>query len=67
MRDHAWRAARDTTLALLPVGYADGLPRPAGPRGEVLLGGRRRRVAGRISMDQTVVEAGPGCRPGDIA
>jgi alanine racemase len=65
--DHAWRAARATTLALLPVGYADGLPRRAGPSGEVLLGGRRRRVAGRISMDQTVVEAGPGCRPGDVA
>ncbi|MBB4764492.1 alanine racemase [Amorphoplanes digitatis] len=65
--DHAWRATRDTTLALLPVGYADGLPRPAGPHAEVLLGGRRCRVAGRISMDQIVVEAGAGCRPGDIA
>lgn len=58
--DHTWRAARDTTLALLPVGYADGLPRNAGPRAEVLLGGRRCRIAGRISMDQIVVDTGPG-------
>ncbi|XVV16047.1 alanine racemase [Actinoplanes sp. CA-131856] len=65
--DHTWRAARDTHLALLPVGYADGLPRGAGPRAEVLLGGRRCRVAGRISMDQTVVETGPEVRPGDTA
>ncbi|MBB2948283.1 alanine racemase [Actinoplanes lutulentus] len=64
---HVWRAPRDTTLALLPAGYADGLPRIAGPRAEVLLGGRRRRIAGRISMDQIVVEAGPDCRPGDTA
>ncbi|GAA0463884.1 alanine racemase [Paractinoplanes deccanensis] len=65
--DHTWRAARDTCLALLPVGYADGLPRAAGPWAEVLLGGRRCRVAGRISMDQIVVEAGPGVRIGDTA
>jgi alanine racemase len=76
--DHTWRAPHDTTLALLPVGYADGLPRSAGPHAEVLLGGRRCRIAGRISMDQTVVDAGPvafppagreghGPRPGDTA
>ncbi|WP_433366340.1 alanine racemase [Actinoplanes sp. CA-142083] len=67
--DHTWRAPRDTTLALLPVGYADGLPRSAGPRGEVLLGGRRCRIAGRISMDQIVVDTGPGegVRVGDVA
>jgi alanine racemase len=63
--DHAWRAPRDTTLALLPLGYADGLPRNAGPRAEVLLNGRRCGVAGRISMDQTVIDAGPGLRLGD--
>ncbi|XVU28916.1 alanine racemase [Actinoplanes sp. CA-054009] len=65
--DHTWRAAHDTHLALLPVGYADGLPRGAGPQAEVLLGGRRCRVAGRISMDQTVVETDPEVRPGDTA
>jgi alanine racemase len=55
---HTWHAPRATTLALLPVGYADGLPRAASGRAEVLLRGRRRPVVGRISMDQVVVDAG---------
>jgi alanine racemase len=49
-----------TWLALLPVGYADGLPRSASNRAEVLVRGRRCPVVGRISMDQTVVDLGPG-------
>lgn len=56
---HAWVTPRATTLALLPVGYADGLPRVASGRAEVLLAGRRRPVVGRISMDQVVVDVGP--------
>ena len=48
-----------TWLALLPVGYADGLPRSASNRAEVLVKGRRRPVVGLISMDQTVVDLGP--------
>lgn len=48
----------ETTLALVPVGYGDGIPRAASNRGEVLLGGRRRRIAGRVSMDQVVVDCG---------
>lgn len=55
---HAWTAPRDTTLALLPLGYADGLPRVAGPHAEVLVQGVRRPLAGRVSMDMTVVDAG---------
>lgn len=47
-----------TTLALVPAGYADGIPRSATGRAEVLLGGARRRVIGRIAMDQFVVDAG---------
>ncbi len=43
-------------LALLPVGYADGLRRELSNRGFVLLGGRRVPVVGRVSMDQTVVD-----------
>lgn len=63
---HAWTAARDTTLALLPLGYADGLPRVAGRRATVLVHGARRPLAGRISMDMTVVDAGDlMVRPGD--
>lgn len=53
-----WLAPRRTHLALLPLGYADGLPRAALGRAEVLLRGRRCPVVGRISMDQVVVDVG---------
>ncbi len=56
--DHTHRTTRPTNLALLPLGYADGLPRTASGRAEVWLAGARRRVVGRISMDQTVVDLG---------
>jgi len=55
---HTWRAERPTTLALVPLGYADGIPRHASSRAEVLLAGRRRPVVGRIAMDQFVVDVG---------
>jgi alanine racemase len=65
---HTWRALRATTLALLPLGYADGLPRAASGRAEVLLRGRRRPVVGRISMDQVVVDVGDEpVQPGETA
>ncbi|MFC4001503.1 alanine racemase [Prauserella oleivorans] len=53
-----WTAPRDTTLALVPVGYADGVPRTLSGRMDVWLGGRRRPVAGRVCMDQLVVDCG---------
>lgn len=53
-----YRTPRETTLALVPVGYADGIPRTAGPDAAVRLGGRRRPIAGRIAMDQFVVDCG---------
>jgi alanine racemase len=57
---------RETTLALLPVGFADGIPRAASGRGEVLVRGRRRPVVGRVAMDQCVVDVGDEpVRPGD--
>ena len=56
--DHVWRAPAPTTLALVPLGYADGVPRAASNRGEVLLGGKRRPVRGRIAMDQFLVDVG---------
>ena len=56
--DHVWRAPAATTLALVPVGYADGVPRAASNRAEVLLGGKRRPVRGRIAMDQFLVDVG---------
>ncbi|HEY5335653.1 MAG TPA: alanine racemase [Mycobacteriales bacterium] len=55
---HQWHADVPTTLALVPLGYADGIPRNATNVGEVLLAGRRRRVAGRVCMDQFVVPVG---------
>jgi len=49
---------RRTNLALLPLGYGDGLPRSASGRAEVLVRGRRRPLVGRFSMDMVVVDTG---------
>lgn len=56
--DYLHRAATETTLALVPLGYADGVPRQASGAGPVRIGGRDFRVAGRIAMDQFVVDVG---------
>ncbi|SDF67215.1 alanine racemase [Lentzea fradiae] len=53
-----WTARRDTNLALVPTGYADGVPRALSGRMEVFLEGRRRPVVGRVCMDQVVVACG---------
>lgn len=53
-----YRAPDPTTLALVPLGYADGVPRQASGAGPVTIGGRSLRVAGRIAMDQFVVDVG---------
>lgn len=53
-----YRTTAPTTLALIPLGYADGIPRAASNRGEILVAGRRRRIAGRVAMDQLVVDCG---------
>ncbi len=55
---HRYTTARETTLALVPLGYADGIPRAATNIGEVLFGGRRRRIAGTVCMDQFVLDVG---------
>lgn len=55
---HTWTTPTETTLALVPVGYADGVPRALSGRMEVWLGGRRRPVVGRVCMDQIVVDCG---------
>jgi len=49
-------AERGMRLALLAIGYADGLRRELSNVGEVLIRGKRARIAGRISMDVTVVD-----------
>ncbi|BBY95940.1 alanine racemase [Mycobacterium gallinarum] len=55
---HTWIAERDTTLALLPIGYADGVFRNLSGRIDVLINGRLRRSVGRVCMDQLVVDVG---------
>lgn len=61
-----WRAARETTVATVGLGYADGYPRNATGQAEVLVGGERRPVLGRICMDQLMVDVtGLDVRPGD--
>jgi alanine racemase len=57
---HTWVADCDTTVALIPLGYADGIFRALGGRIDVLINGRLRRSVGRICMDQFVVDLGPG-------
>ena len=51
-----WTTSRRTKLALMPVGYADGLARLMSGRGDVLIRGRRARIVGAISMDMTIVD-----------
>jgi len=63
-----YRTERATTVATIPVGYADGYPRALSSRADVLIGGRRCRVAGAVTMDQTVVDCGDlDVAPGDEA
>jgi len=51
------RLARDTRIAILCAGYGDGIPRALSNRGQVLIGGTRCPILGRVTMDQTIVDA----------
>ncbi|MCX4640545.1 alanine racemase [Streptomyces platensis] len=63
---HRYRTARETTLGLVPLGYADGVPRHASQAGPVLVAGRQHTVAGTVCMDQFVVDLGDAsAAPGD--
>lgn len=55
---HRYVTPGATTLGLVPVGYADGIPRHASGAGPVLVDGKWYTVAGRIAMDQFVVDLG---------
>ncbi|NLU72399.1 alanine racemase [Streptomyces sp. HNM0575] len=55
---HTYRTPGATTLGLVPLGYADGVPRHASGTAPVLAAGKLRTVAGRIAMDQFVVDLG---------
>ncbi len=56
---HVYVTDRETVLGLVPMGYADGIPRNATNVGPVLVDGRPGRVSGRVCMDQFVVDLGP--------
>ena len=56
--DHTYTTSTDTTMAIVPLGYADGIPRLASSRGPVSIGGQRFTVAGRVSMDQVSIDVG---------
>ncbi|WP_327681257.1 alanine racemase [Streptomyces sp. NBC_00467] len=55
---HHYVTSHETTLGLVPLGYADGIPRHASGRGPLLVGGERHTIAGRVAMDQFVVDLG---------
>jgi alanine racemase len=55
---HRYVTSDETNLGLVPLGYADGVPRNATNVGPVLVGGRRRTIAGVVCMDQFVVDLG---------
>lgn len=63
----SWRAERESTIATLPVGYADGYDRLLSGRAEVLVRGQRAPLAGRVSMDLLTVDVTdvPGVEVGD--
>ncbi len=64
-----WSSPAPVTIATLPLGYADGVPRIASNKMDVLIGGTRCRQVGRVCMDQLMAEVprGTGVRPGDEA
>ncbi|MGN0353688.1 MAG: alanine racemase [Muricoprocola sp.] len=67
--DYTWRAPRDTRIATLPFGYADGYPRNLKGKGMVTIHGVRCPIVGVICMDQCMVDIGdvPQARIGDTA
>jgi alanine racemase len=63
-----YRLDAESTVATVPIGYADGVPRRLSEAGgEVLIRGRRHRIAGAVTMDQLMVDCGPAAEvaPGD--
>ncbi|GIJ26178.1 alanine racemase [Micromonospora qiuiae] len=65
---HTYTTEREANLALVPLGYADGVPRHASNAGPVQLGGARRTISGRVCMDQFMLDCGDDpVAAGDVA
>jgi alanine racemase len=65
---HTYHTSDETTLAVVPLGYGDGVPRAASNAAPVALGGRWRTIAGRVCMDQIVLDcADDAVAAGDVA
>jgi alanine racemase len=63
---YLYRTPKETTLALVPVGYAEGLPRNASGKAEVCINNKFYKILSRIAMDQFVVDVGDASiSPGD--
>ncbi len=62
-----WRAAEDTWVGVVPLGYGDGVRRALTNNADVLVGGRRHPLVGTLSMDNLTIDLGPetDVRPGD--
>jgi alanine racemase len=65
---HTYATSAETTLAVVPLGYADGIPRALSNKGPVHLAGAVRAIAGRVCMDQVVLDCGDDpVAAGDVA
>jgi alanine racemase len=64
----AYHTKRPSRIGVLPIGYAEGLPRNAGDRGHVLITGQQCRIVGRVCMNMTFVDCtdAPDALPGSI-
>jgi len=64
---HIYKTSRESTIAVLPIGYADGYPRRLSREGRVLVNGKFAPIAGTICMDQCMVDVTdiPDVKPGD--
>ncbi|MFO7749223.1 MAG: alanine racemase [Desulfobacteraceae bacterium] len=62
-----YETEKETVIASIPVGYADGYPRLLSSNGQMLVKGEKAPIAGRVCMDQTLIDVGhiPGVKPGD--
>lgn len=56
--DHTYTTSSESTVVVVPIGYADGLPRLASSTGPVTIAGQRFVVSGRVSMDQVSIDVG---------